>query len=179
MGKKVLILSGSPRRNGNSDTLCDRFMAGAAEAGCYCEKIFVRDMNIAPCLGCYYCEKTGGECAQRDDMEELLQKMIDFDVLVLASPVYFYSVNSQIKTVIDRSVARYTEIRDKELYYILTAAEDKKTTFDGALTCFHGFASCLPGAVEKGVVTGGGAFRMGEIMNSPAMDKAFDMGKSV
>lgn len=179
MSKKVLVLSGSPRRNGNSDILCDRFIAGAEEAGNSCEKVFIRDKKIAPCLGCYYCENNGGECAQKDDMAALLQSMIDCDVLVLASPVYFYSVDSQIKMVIDRCVARYTELKNKELYYILTAAENEKSTFEGALTCFHGFAACLPGSVEKGAVTGGGAFRQGDIKSTPAMGAAFELGKGV
>ena len=122
--KKVLILSGSPRRGGNSDTLCDEFKKGAIEAGNEVEKIFVTGKNIAYCKGCYACKDTG-VCVIRDDMAEVLQKMLDADVIVLSSPVYFYSISAQLKAVIDRTVARWLEFRDKEFYYIMTAAEDE------------------------------------------------------
>lgn len=106
MSKKVLILSGSPRKDGNSDLLCDEFMRGAIDGGNEVEKIRVAEKKVAPCIGCYYCAKSGGKCVQPDDMAELLQKMIDADVLVLASSVYFYSICAQLKAVIDRTVAR-------------------------------------------------------------------------
>ena len=108
--KKVLILSGSPRKGGNSDILCDEFLRGAADAGNHVEKIFVAEKKIAPCSGCYFCAKHGGRCAFNDDMTDILQKIIDCDVLVLSSPVYFYSICAQLKMVIDRTVARWTEI---------------------------------------------------------------------
>lgn len=112
MSKKILILSASPRRNGNSDILCSQFALGAGEAGHIVEKVFLKDKHIKYCSGCYTCEKTNGVCAYKDDMPEILQKMIDADVLVLSTPVYFYCMNAQLKTVIDRTVARYTEIKD-------------------------------------------------------------------
>ena len=97
MSKKVLILSGSPRKGGNSDLLCDEFMKGAAEAGNEVEKIRVAAKKISPCLGCYYCAANGGKCVHNDDMAEILRKMIEADVIVLASPVYFYSVSALVR----------------------------------------------------------------------------------
>ena len=141
--KKVLILSGSPRKGGNSDILCDEFAKGAAAAGNEVEKIRVAEKKIAPCTGCYYCKDHGGKCAFHDDMAEVLQKIIDCDVLVLSSPVYFYSVCAQLKAVIDRTVARWTEIANKDLYYIATSAENERETLDITLSCFHGFAICI------------------------------------
>ena len=117
--KKVLILSGSPRKGGNSDTLCDEFMKGAIEAGNEVEKIFVAGKNIGYCKACYACKDTG-VCVIKDDMAEVLQKMLDADIIVLSSPVYFYSISAQLKAVIDRTVARWLEFRDKEFYYIMT-----------------------------------------------------------
>ena len=135
--KKVLILSGSPRKGGNSDTLCDEFMKGAIEAGNEVEKVFVAGKNIGYCKACYACKDTG-VCVIKDDMAEVLQKMLDADVIVLSSPVYFYSISAQLKAVIDRTVARWLEFRDKEFYYIMTAAEDEKHTMDCTLECFEG-----------------------------------------
>lgn len=132
MSKKVLILSGSPRRGGNSDLLCDEFLRGAQESGHEVEKIFIRGRKIAPCNACYAC-KGSGQCAIKDDMAEILDKMQAADVIVMASPVYFYSIDAQMKAVIDRSVARWTNIPNKEFYYIMTAAENSDTVMDCTL----------------------------------------------
>ena len=177
--KKVLILSGSPRKGGNSDTLCDEFMRGAVEAGNEVEKIRVSDYKIGYCTGCYYCQKSGGVCAIKDDMNELLQKMIDADVIVLASPVYFYSIDAQLKTVIDRTVARWLEVKNKEFYYIATSADKDKKSQERTIECFRGYADCVEGAVEKGVIYATGVYQKGEIQNSPALKEAYEMGKKV
>ena len=179
MSKKVLILSGSPREGGNSDILCDEFARGAQESGNEVEKIRVAAKKIAPCSACYYCRDHGGECVHKDDMAEILQKMIDADVLVLASPVYFYSISSQLKAVIDRAVARWTEIRNKELYYIVTMADEEHASADTTLACFRGFADCIDGAVEKGALIGSGVYEPGKVKNTPNVERAYRMGKSV
>ena len=178
--KKVLILSGSPRKGGNSDILCDRFAQGAVDNGNLVEKIRVAEKKIAPCSGCYFCKNNGGRCALNDDMGEILQKIIDCDVLVLSSPVYFYSICAQLKTVIDRMVARWTEIGNKDLYYIMTAAEEDEDTMNGTLACFHGFAMCIDGYEEKGTLYGKGVHEKGEVVHRPElMQIAYEMGNSV
>lgn len=179
MSKKVLILSGSPRKGGNSDLLCDEFLRGAQESGNQAEKIFLRSKKIAPCNACYFCKNSGGRCAIPDDMTQILDKMQAADVIVMASPVYFYSIDAQMKAVIDRSVARWTEIPNKEFYYIMTAAEDSDTVMDCTLECFRGFAACLEGAVEKGVIYGKGVYEAGAIQGHPAMQEAYEMGRRV
>ena len=179
MSKKVLILSGSPRKGGNSDLLCDAFLRGAQEAGNEVEKIRVTEKKIAPCAACYYCSSHKGECPQKDDMAEVLQKMIDADVLVLASPVYFYSIDAQLKAVIDRTVARWLEVKNKEFYYIATLADPSLPAADTTLACFRGYAACVEGAVEKGVIIGGGVYEAGTVKDTPAMEQAYQMGKTV
>lgn len=177
--KKVLIIAGSPRLNGNSEILCDEFKRGAEESGNYVEKITLRNQKIGYCIACDYCVTHNGECAIKDDMKSILEKIIEFDVLVLASPVYFYSVDAQIKAMIDRSVARYTEIRNKELYYIMTAADNDIQAFDGSIACFRGYKDCIENAVEKGIICGGGAWKSGDIKHTEAMHKAYEMGRNV
>ncbi|MDE7083407.1 MAG: flavodoxin family protein [Clostridia bacterium] len=177
--KRVLILSGSPRNGGNSDTLCDEFMRGAAESGHEVEKINVADKNIGYCKACYYCRKSGGKCVINDGMAEILQKMIDADVIVFASPVYFYSIDAQLKAVIDRTVARWLEVKNKEFYYIMTAADGTKEAMETTLACFRGYADCVEGAVERGVIYGTGVYEKGEIKNKPAFKQAYEMGKSI
>lgn len=177
--KRVLILSGSPRKGGNSDALCEEFARGAREAGNEVEKIFVSEKKIGYCRGCYYCRSHGGECAVKDDMADVLQKMIDADVLVLSSPVYFYSVDAQLKAVIDRTVARWTEVKNKEMYYIVTCADEDASSTQRTLECFRGYADCVEGAVEKGVICGTGVYEKGEVLKTPAMRQAYEAGKSV
>lgn len=179
MKKSVLILSGSPRRGGNSDLLCDQFMKGAQEAGNDVEKINVATKKIGYCRACYYCKNHAGVCSIKDDMAEILDKMLSVDVIVMASPVYFYAIDAQLKALIDRSVAKWLEFKDKEFYYIMTAAEDSDDVMDCTLECFRGFAKCLEGSVEKGVIYGKGVYEKGEIEGHPAMKEAYEMGLSV
>lgn len=179
MSKKVLILSGSPRKGGNSDLLCDEFMRGAREAGHSVEKLRVAEKKIAPCSACYYCRQSGGECVHRDDMGEVLQKMIDADVIVLASPVYFYSIDAQLKAVIDRTVARWLEVENKEFYYIVTMADKELESADTTLACLRGYADCVKGAREMGVVIGSGVYETGKVRDTSAMERAYAMGRQV
>ena len=179
MSKKVLILSGSPRKGGNSDALCDKFARGALEAGNEVEKLRVAEKKIGYCSACYFCQSSGGVCAKKDDMAEVLQKMIDADVIVLSSPVYFYSIDAQLKTVIDRTVARWTEVKDKEFYYILTAGEDSKAIMERSVECFRGFADCFQGSVEQGVIYGHGLYAKDDAKTSPMAEEAYKMGKGV
>ena len=179
MSKKVLILSGSPRKGGNSDILCDEFLRGAQNAGHKVEKIRVAEKKVAPCSGCYYCSTHGGACVHKDDMAGILQKMIDADVIVLASPVYFYSISAQLKAVIDRTVARWLEVKDKEFYYITTMADEEKSSADTTLACFRGYADCVEGAAEKGVLVAGGVYEPGAVRNTSAMAQAYEMGRNV
>ena len=109
-------------------------------------------------------------------MAEILQKMIDADVLVLASPVYFYSIDAQLKAVIDRTVASWLEVKNKEFYYITTMADNEKSSADTTLACFRGYADCVEGAVEKGAVVAGGVYEKGEIKNTcPVFDRNGEM----
>ena len=179
MSKKVLILSASPRKGGNSDMLCDQFMLGATDAGNQAEKIFLRDKKINYCTGCGACQKQVGHCAQQDDMTDVLAKMVAADVIVMATPVYFYTMDAQMKTLIDRTCARYTEISDKEMYFIVTAADPEIQAMERTIEGFRGFTSCLDGAKEKGIIYGTGVWHVGDIQGYPAMNQAYEMGRNI
>ena len=105
MSKKILVISGSPRKGGNSDILCDQFMLGAREAGHAAEKIYLQEQKIGFCRACYACKETG-TCIQKDDVSVILDKMVNADVIVMATPVYYYTMNGQMKTLIDRALPR-------------------------------------------------------------------------
>lgn len=178
MTKNILILSASFRKGGNSDTLCNQFMKGAEEAGHKVEKIFINDKKINYCRGCGVCNTTH-KCIQKDDMAEILDKMVNADVIVMATPVYFYTMNGQMKTLIDRTVPRYEEISDKEFYFIATAADGSRAHLQKTIDGFRGFTEdCLPGAKEKGIIYGTGAWQTGDIKNSPAMKEAYEAGRN-
>ena len=177
--KNVLILSSSPRRGGNSDTLCDEFMQGAIESGQRVEKVFLRDKTIHPCTGCGVCSQYKKPCPQKDDAAEIIGKMLAADVIVMATPVYFYTLCAQMKTLIDRTCARYTEMGGKEFYFILTAAEESVEMMERTVECFRGFLDCLDDPEERGVVYGVGAWQAGEIEGMPAMDEAYELGRRV
>lgn len=179
MAKKVVVLSGSPRRRGNSDILCDRFTEGALEAGHIVEKIFIRDKKINYCTGCGTCFNGNKPCPQKDDMTALLDVIVAADIIVMATPVYFYTMNGQMKTLIDRTCARYTEINDKDFYFIMTAADGSKKSLERTLEEFRGFTYCLEGANEKGVVYGTAVWEKGEVLDKPCVKEAYMMGLSI
>ena len=179
MNKNVLVISASPRKGGNSDTLCDEFIRGAQESGNHAEKIFLASKNIKYCIGCGVCNTTQ-KCVQKDDMAEILDKMVEADVIVLATPVYFYTMDAQMKTLIDRTVPRYTEIQNKDFYFIVAAADTERKMVERTIEGFRGFTQdCLTGAREKGIIYGTGAWQAGEIKGTPAVKQAYEMGRNV
>lgn len=134
------------------------------------------DKNISYCRGCRQCFHGGG-CSQNDDMLEISQKMLDADVIVFASPIYFYGVAGQLKTLIDRCCPYYTSMKNKETYLIVSSADDDPSALRRAVESLRGFTVCLEGSEEKGVIYGVGAWNMGDILNTPAMEEAYIMGK--
>lgn len=179
MSQRVLILSASPRKGGNSDLLCDQFMKGATESGNTAEKIHVPDKNIHFCNGCLTCQSNGGECVLDDDMGDILEKMIQADVLVLATPVYFYNMDAQMKVLIDRTCSRYTEISHKKVYLIATSTDTGPGAMEGTINGFKAALSCYPHAEVAGIICGTGVTNVGDIKGKPEMAVAYEMGKSL
>lgn len=177
MSKKILILSGSPRKKGNSDLLCSEFARGAEASGHSVEKVYIQDLKIGSCMACYGCRGTGS-CVQNDDMTQLLEKMIASDVIVLATPIYFYSMCGQMKTMIDRTLPRYTEITDKDFYFIATAAAGAGA-IQRTMDSLAGFTDCLPGAKVKDMIYGGGVYEKGDVTDTDNMKKAYELGLNV
>lgn len=178
MKKNVLIISASARRGGNSDTLCDQYAADAREAGHRVEKVRLAEKQIGYCRGCYAC-KHSGVCIQQDDMAELLEKLKAADVIVLASPVYFYTICARLKNFIDRTVAiyPYKGFAGKTWQLIITAAEDDAAAMQHAIGDFQGFMECMEEPVTKAPILGLGAWEVGDIKETPAMQAAYAAGK--
>ena len=178
MNKKVLIISSTPRKGGNSDKLCDAFAEGAKEAGNEVEKVRIADLKIGYCTGCYACQKTG-KCAIKDDARSVIDKMMAADVIVLASPVYFYSICAQLKALIDRTVVVYPNLTNKRFYYLLTMADTDRAKFDGPIAALRGFLDCYEGSKEAGMVCADGVYELGAIDGTKFLAEAKKLGKRI
>ena len=179
--KKVLIISASPRKGGNSDTLCDQFAKGAAEAGHAVEKIRLAEKNVGFCSGCYACQKLK-KCCKNDDANEIIEKMLSADVIVLATPVYFYSMDAQLKALIDRTVSRWDDFgrfKGTEFWLLITAADESHDMMSATLEGLRGFMrDCMDGSIERGVIYGTGAYEKGAVNSLPVLQEAYEAGKS-
>lgn len=178
--KKILIISGSPRKNGNSDTLCNEFMKGAEEAGNKVEKIRLAEKNIDFCRTCEKCcTNEVCSCNQNDDVANIIQKMIDADVIVLATPTYFYGMSAQLKALIDRTAERYKEISNKEFYYIVAGADTRESALERVVEQLRSFTDwCLDNPIEKGEILATGVWNLGDINGTEFINKAYEMGKN-
>jgi len=190
--KRILVISTSPRVKSNSDALANEFIRGAKEAGHEVEKISIRDKNIQFCKGCLTCSKKerteefnrgeGGKICiiKNDDMGEIIQKMHDADVICWATPIYYYEMSAQMKVVIDRGNPLYTsDYHFRDIYMLSTAAEDEEFVPKRAEAGLTGWIDCFEKASLKGTVFGGGVNDMGDIVGHPALQKAYEMGKSI
>lgn len=179
MCSKVLIISASPRKGGNTDTLCDRFAEGATDAGHQVTKIRVSELNIAYCSGCDSCVKTG-RCVHKDDMAEVQDLMMESDVIVFGTPVYFYTMDAQLKTLIDRCVPFYTKLENKEIYIIVAAADPEESMLELCVESIRGLTrDCMEGAVERGVLKATGVWERGAVDGTDFPMAAYQMGRSV
>jgi len=173
----ILILSGSPRKGGNTELLVEAFAKGAAKH--HVEIISVRDVKVNPCLGCNACFKTNGICAQKDDMAFIYEKMSQTDMLVIASPVYFYGISAQLKAIIDRF---HNPIRDtfhiRKIALLLVGAATLPELFDAILTEYN---LCLNffNIEDVGKVLVRGVKDKGDIKDTGALNEAYTLGLSI
>jgi len=179
MSKKVLVLSTSPRKGGNSDALADAFVQGAKEAGHDVEKISLFDQTIQFCKGCLSCQKTQ-RCIIHDDAADIVQRMCAAEGIVFATPIYYYGMCGQMKTFIDRCCARYMEIENKKFYFIMTAADPNMSALKRTLESLRGFTSCLSDIEEKGVIYGTSLTDVGDVLRDNAvLEQAYSMGNKI
>ena len=172
----ILILSGSPRKGGNTDLLVEAFVKGASQKH-HVEVVSVHDYKVNPCMGCNACFKSeSNSCVQKDDMPLIYEKMAVADMLVIASPVYFYGLSAQLKAVIDRF---HNPIRDtfhiKKTALLLVGAASLPELFDGILAqyrlCLNFFK-----LENAGRVLVRGVKDKGDIRNTGALHEAFELG---
>ena len=179
MRKNVLILSSSPRKGGNSETLAAAFAKGAQEAGNQVETVYLREKQYGFCKGCLACQKLG-HCVIKDDAVEIAARMHDADVLVFATPVYYYSVSGQLKTMLDRANPLFdSDYAFTKAYLLATAAEDGEETVEGTVKAVQGWVDCFERCELAGTVFAGGVNGVGDIAGHPALEKAYQTGKEI
>lgn len=179
MHKKVFIISASLRKGSNSERLAKEFEKGALKAGNEVETLSLRDKNIGFCRGCLACLKLG-KCVIGDDAVEIAEKMKSADVLVFATPVYYYSVSGQLKTMLDRANSLYgSDYKFTEVYLLATAAEDEQSTVEGTKKAVQGWVDCFERARISDVIFAGGVNEAGDIAGHKGLTEAYEAGKNV
>lgn len=178
--KKVVIISSTPRKGGNSEILAEEFARGAADAGNAVEIIQLRKLKYGFCSGCLYCQSRG-TCALKDGIDDaLLSKVQNADVLAFATPIYYYSVSGQLKTFLDRCNPLYTKgNRFREVYLLASAADGDQSAIDGAIKDIQGWIDCFDGVEFSGVIKGVGAQNVGDIKATSVLRKAYETGRDV
>lgn len=177
--KNVLVISTSPRKGGNSESLALEFAKGAEEAGNKVETVFFREKNIGFCKGCLACTKTN-RCVIKDDAAELVEKMLAADVIAFATPIYYYEMSGQMKTLLDRGNPMYSaDYAFRDIYLLSAAAEEVENVPKRAVSGLEGWIECFPKAHLAGTVFAGGVNAVGDIKGHSALKEAYEMGKAI
>ncbi len=179
MAKKVLIIETSLRTGSNSDILAESFAKGAKDAGNDVEIVSLKGKRIGFCMGCFACQKLG-KCVITDDANEITEKILEAEVVVWSTPIYYYEMSGQMKTMIDRANSLYPrDYKFREVYLLSTAAEDESYTDEKAVNGLKGWIDCFEKAEFKGKVFAGDVNERGEIEGHKALDEAYAMGESI
>ena len=177
--KRVIVLSTSLRRGSNSDMLADRFVEGALSAGNDVEKVSLVGKDIQFCRGCLACQKLG-RCVIKDDVNDIIAKVLEADVVCWATPIYYYEMSGQMKTLIDRLNSMYPlDYKFRDVYLLTTAAEDEEDTPKRAEVGLTGWIDCFPKSRLAGTLFCGGVNDAREIEGSAKLQDAFELGKAV
>jgi len=174
--KKVRIISASFRPDSNSHALCEEVARGARENGNEVEVIRLRGKKLGYCTGCYACQKLH-RCVQQDDANEICRKICEADAVVFGTPVYYFTLAAQLKTVLDRCVQFWPEPKGKPYYLVATMAEG--AYFDYTEAAIKGFVECFEGATLAGSVLADGVYEQGAVKTTKFMQEAYELGKRI
>lgn len=178
MSKNICIISASPRTNSNSEYLAAAFARGAKESGHTVQEIRLREHQYGFCRGCLACTRTG-KCVLPDDAAQIVQHMHDAAVLVFATPIYYYEMSGQLKTMLDRANPLYgSDYKFQDVYMLTAAAEEEPGTDSRAVQGLEGWIACFERARLAGTVFAGGVTEPGEAKDHPAVEQAYILGKN-
>jgi multimeric flavodoxin WrbA len=183
MGKHVLIFKGSPREHGNSSTLAEKAAEGAIAAGADVESFYLHNMDIRPCDGCDTCHETG-VCVLMDDMQVLYPKLRETDAILIASPIYWFTISAQTKLFIDRwyalDSAQGSALKGKQFGILLTYGDTDPYT-SGAINAIHTFQDIMRDIeADIGGIVYGSASNEGDVLSQPKlMERAYMLGQKL
>lgn len=180
MAKKVLIISTSLRGGSNSEILAKECERGALVAGHEVEFITLKNKDIKFCIGCLACQSKGS-CVLKDDVADIMAKVKEAEIVVYATPIYYYEMSGQMKTLLDRLNPLFsTDYKFRDIYMIATAAENDESAFEKAYNGLQGWVDCFDKATLKGIVTGGGIDDANTATDhSDIMKKAYEFGMNL
>ena len=177
--KKVVVLSTSLRAGSNSHAMAEQFAEGAKAAGHEVELISLRGKEIKFCIGCLKCQETGA-CVFKDDVPAIMESVLNADVVCWATPIYYYEMSGQMKTLIDRMNAMYSQdYKFREVYLLTTAAEDEEDTPKRAEIGLTGWIDCYSKSRLAGTLFCGGVNEAREIEGNSKLQEAFELGRSI
>jgi multimeric flavodoxin WrbA len=184
MRKKIVILNGSPRKGGNTALLCEAFVDGATSSGHSVNRFDLQQMNIHGCIGCMKGGKDAASpCVQKDDMDKIYPAYKDADIVVLASPMYYWSITAQLKAAFDRLFAvaeTDANCRNprKDCIMLMAAEGDSETNWKPVLDYYTALLSHL-GWKDRGTVLAGGVMNVGDIKGHKSLEKARKLGAAI
>ena len=177
--KKVVVISTSLRAGSNSHALAEQFAEGAKAAGNEVEFITLRGKEIKFCVGCLACQKLG-RCVINDDVNDIMAKVLESDVVCWATPIYYYEMSGQMKTLIDRMNAMYPkDYHFRDVYLLTTAAEDEEFVPKRAETGLTGWIDCYPKSRLAGTLFCGGVSMPRDIDGNGKLQEAYELGKNI
>lgn len=178
--KRILIISASLRKNSNSELLAKEFARGAADTGHTVECVSLVDKTIGFCRGCLFCQKTQ-KCVIADDVAIIAEQMKTADILVFATPIYFYEMCGQMKTLLDRCNPLFSsDYTFREVYLLATAADSDESAMDGAVNGMQGWIDCFSKARLSDVLRGVGLTDVGDAaQHSALLKRAYTLGMGV
>ena len=178
--KKIVIISSSIRNKSNSELLAQQALQGALESGNHAELITLKDKDIRFCKGCLACQKTM-KCVIKDDVSKILEKVKSADTVVFVTPIYYYELSGQLKTLLDRLNPLYPqEYRFRDIYLMTTSAEEGDEVVKTAVGGLKGWIACFEKARFAGVFNGGGVNDAGEVSkHEKLLNAAYEFGKAL
>lgn len=179
MSKKVVVLSTSLRTNSNSELLAKSFVDGAKDSGNEVKYISLKNKDIRFCIGCLACQKTG-HCVIKDDVADIMNSVLEADVVVWSTPIYYFEMSGQMKTLIDRLNPMYSkDYKFRDVYLLATAAEEGDEVFEKVITGLNVWIDCFEKTTIKGTILAGCVSDSGAISGNDKLKEAYDLGSHV
>ena len=179
MGKKIVVISTSLRNGSNSEILAKSFARGAEKAGNSVTFISLKNKKISFCIGCLSCQEKGS-CVIKDDAIEIEQEVLNADVVAFSTPIYYYEMSGQMKTLLDRMNSLYTkDYKFRDIYMLSVGAEDEESTPKRAESGLQGWIDCFENAELKGTLFCGGMNNPTDIDGNNKLNDAYEMGKNI